>query len=69
MYELFIIEFFIWFLNGDIVEVFVFLMYLVLKGVSVKLIIFKVVLKIELENVSFVYFNSKFLFDNLNINI
>ena len=69
LYELFTTEPSIRSLNGDTAEASASSTYSALKGASAKPIISKAAPKIELENVSFAYPNSKPLFDNLNINI
>jgi ATP-binding cassette subfamily B protein len=69
LYELFTTEPSIRSLNGDTSEASASSTYSALKGASAKPIISKAAPKIELENVSFAYPNSKPLFDNLNINI
>lgn len=69
LYELFTTEPSIRSLNGNTAEASASSTYSALKGASAKPIISKAAPKIELENVSFAYPNSKPLFDNLNINI
>lgn len=69
LYELFTTEPSIRSLNGDTAEASASSTYSALKGASAKPIISKAAPKIELENVSFAYPNTKPLFDNLNINI
>ena len=69
LYELFTTKPSIRSLNGDTAEASASSTYSALKGASAKPIISKAAPKIELENVSFAYPNSKPLFDNLNINI
>ncbi|MEC7285056.1 MAG: ABC transporter transmembrane domain-containing protein [Pseudomonadota bacterium] len=69
LYELFTTEPSIRSLNGDTAEASASSTYSALKGASAKPIISKAAPKIELENISFAYPNSKPLFDNLNINI
>lgn len=69
LYELFTTEPSIRSLNGDTAEASASSTYSALKGASATPIISKAAPKIELENVSFAYPNSKPLFDNLNINI
>jgi ATP-binding cassette subfamily B protein len=69
LYELFTTEPAIRSLNGDTAEDYASSTFSASKGASTKPIISKAAPKIELENVSFAYPNSKPLFDNLNINI
>lgn len=69
LYELFTTEPAIRSLNADTTEASAPSTYSALKGASTKPIISKAAPKIELENVSFAYPNSKPLFNNLNINI
>ncbi len=69
LYELFTTEPAIRSLNADTAEASAPSTYSALKGASAKPVISKAAPKIELENVSFAYPNSKPLFNNLNINI
>ncbi|AFT77778.1 ABC transporter ATP-binding protein/permease [Alteromonas macleodii str. 'Black Sea 11'] len=69
LYELFTTEPAIRSLNADTAEASTSSKYPTLKEASAKPIISKAAPKIELENVSFAYPNSKPLFNNLNINI
>ncbi len=69
LYELFTTEPAIHSLNADTAEASTSSKYPTLKEASAKPIISKAAPKIELENVSFAYPNSKPLFNNLNINI
>ena len=69
LYELFTTEPAIRSLNADTAEASTSSKYPTLKEASAKPVISKAAPKIELENVSFAYPNSKPLFNNLNINI